>query len=592
MSASNLFSLLQRNGGGISRSITSDCVNTAFTAVEAAIKMLNIQSPKIGVIPLDHTAVGGLAFSSLIITLVAGPKEVYFTTLLLASSADPLTPVTETINNITFQIPRFTIDAWDGIYAQEVDRKIDSVYPGACGMWMGTEVIQRDFNFKNERDVHAMLLRVLTPMATNVDGVAINGDFDLSKIDRGAEGLSICVQQAAATTDVSGNPVRADWKITTTAVPRMRVNERAVNQQAQPAPVCTVSGYCDVVYEPGPETVIQGVIQQSTLRFRPRIVITSIENHMNNTLQGYLLALATVSSLITGRNWWTLFIPRTKVRGGVDLRDPGVLNIEGLLQVEANETFGKPFDTASQSFSLDTLGDMLTKLFHQDPIVSLCVSRSGQDSLALNTLVSAAMGSLEASTTILKAAVGLTGGKFSEIFKSMQNQQPVIVMGSSNGDYPDLLHTGNFIDQNGIKHDLREIDYLAVMNLRGTTDPTLGLKWHRTFCDQSIPVRMQMAARLRIIEDVLSGCTVEVTGVERLVNLGGDFLRALIQGLGACQINTSVSINNPFVTYQEQRPVMGWSAQAAVGVNNLNYGATAQVQSYGNGGRYAGSSSW
>ena len=155
-------------------------------------------------------------------------------------------------------------------------------------------------------------------------------------------------------------------------------------------------------------------------------------------------------------------------------------------------------------------------------------------------------------------------------------------------DDADRIHLGYYTNSDGHLRDLRELDYLAILNLAGKDDPTLVEKWERTHLDRNIPLAVRLHERKTIIDRLLSGSVV-VKGFARRVTFSEQFIKALSDsieeaGLSVRPGNMVDSFNQGATrggyTFQGQlvNPNLGnWMSSGAI---QPNYGARFGNQAF------------
>jgi len=252
----------------------------------------------------------------------------------------------------------------------------------------------------------------------------------------------------------------------------------------------------------------------------------------------------------------------------VDRRDIGALNIEGNISNDPSG-YDKLFDTKDSSFDGLALQRLITSLFMPGMFFSLRVSEAGADTWYNSVFKAAADGNPNAITAILAAANTLTNGNFQKFYTS--GQSPVL-------KNEDRVHSGYWSD-GGVKSDLADIDYLAVMNLVGRNDPTVGAAWTNTFYGTSEPLNVRLAARWKMINEITGGTAV-LTGYARLVTFTNEFIEAFGKAVAATGL-TMRQIGNTDNALFQQRAGASFLAGADVapgvtGMFNSGWSAPAQ----------------
>lgn len=597
MSAQNnatapLFSLMEANFDGLSRGMASEVLTKSLEASKEALKSIRKDGIEYSVVPLDHRAENKVIFSGLVFCGKDidpnGTGMVAYHTLMLEDSGEPISPLVENINGLQVEVPRFVADAWDEEYVGAVQALIEREFAMGSNVFnTGAQVAPRGFNWDDKAAVYQ-----LVDSCIRADGSCIKHfrptvqKLNLSRVDRNADSLQIVVNpNDHQLIDAAGQPIRNDISITTSIVPRQKPQaSRSLNSSSQPKLFTKVGGYMDVFWAPSAQPhggygYPMQTNELPTWKFAPRFVVTNMENMLTTSVAGQLLALVTARSVQENQNWWTAFIPRSRTGGKrIDIRDPGAFNIEGNLGQEAG--YGKIVKTDSATFTLQDMGDLLSKLFRPEVHISLTVSRLGSDAWFNEVFVEAAKGNVDAISDIIAGANELTGGTFAKYYNSANN--PVIQNGNQAQGHQDCLHGGYYIGEDG-KRDIRDIDYLAVMNLKGSNDPMIGAKWTDTFNRVDYPIRLRMASRKRLIDEA-TGMEMHYTGIHRLVTFTNEFMNALTKAVIECGITTNVSCPNPFADYSTQRAQVDWLARS--GITPGASGAFAYTGNNGMAGGY------
>jgi hypothetical protein len=317
------------------------------------------------------------------------------------------------------------------------------------------------------------------------------------------------------------HPVRNDVVVDLTASP---VNQQQGNTQQveRVSQVASVGGFIDLVWDPvAPQQNAWAaqMQQQSYVRYAARFVATRMESASLLTIPAQLLAIIPGLALRENNAWVQAFKRSTFVKG-VDMRDIGAVGIEANFMNDASG-IGARIDTKADSFRPEHLHKLIASTIKPGLIMSLDIAECGPDSWFNDVFAAAAEGNKAANQAIINAANVLTNGKFSNYFADgMQVCQ----------DECNRIHLGHYGDDNGVRKDIRDVDYLAVLNLMGDKDPMVVQKWSDTFANTSTPLPIRLAERKRIIQGLFAD--VVFTGFARRVTFEPAFIEALAK---ACQ---------------------------------------------------------
>lgn len=546
--------------GGLSRTPSSEVLTKALAAMTEEVKKMVEKPWEVVLLPIDNAKETNLAFSGIVFAVRSTELPavgVSFHTVILEESGEAIAPRIETFRGTQFEIQRVTGDAYDELYHATSRETVARAFPNTQLSPMDAQVVPRGFNYEDKDAVHQLTLNAILPcyfaIETQRPGFQ---DMDLTAFEKDAT-LAVRIGfNEAQKSDYVGLPIRNDISIALSAAAVNRnINAQQLNVQDRTKLISHVGGYIDPVWAPEQQNQFMYAPNVPQPKFAARFVITNMENVAQTTIASQLLALTSSLVLRENNNWFPYFSPRPVGVGGrnVDLRDVGALNIEGNVSNNA-AGFDTYIDTKAATFTPQDLGRLLTMMFRPGMFFSLRVSECGADNWYNGVFKAAADGNPHAIQAILDSANTLTGGHFGRIYTS--NESPVM-------PNMDRVHMGYYIGSDGVKHDLAEIDYLAMMNLVGKTDQTVGAAWSDTFFKTDLPIAMRLAARKKMIEQVTHS-EVTFTGFGRLVTFTNKFIDALAK---ACaQAGLDIKTINPNVTgdFFSQRSVPSFLGQAQV----------------------------
>jgi hypothetical protein len=558
--------------GGLSRTPTSEVLSKAITALTEESKKL-VEAPwKVSLIAVDNQKETNLSFSGIIVAVTREDQPrlgVAYHTLILEESSPPIPSKVETYRGLQFEIQYVTGDAYNSVYGAAVEDMVKKAFPNMALFPVDAQVVPRGFNYEDKEAIHSLTLNSQLPCysALEVRDPTFQ-DIDLSLFEKDTT-LAVKIGfNEPQVTDYVGLPMRRDVSITLTASSINRAPQSGqLNSQERSKVIAVAGGYIDPVWAPVEQNQYMYQPNMPNQKFAARFVMTSMENVAIMTVPAQLLALSTAFVLRENNNWYPYFSPRPIGSGrAVDLRDVGAINIEGNVFNEPSG-FGTYVDTKKADFSQIELGKLLQMAFRPGMTFSLRVSECGADTWYNSVFKAAADGDLDAVMAILQAANTLTGGAFARHYNS--NENPVMV------NY-DRVHLGYYVGDAGVKRDLSDIDYLAIMNMVGKADNTVGAAWSDTFFKIDQPAPLRMSARKKMIESVIHS-EVTYTGMARLVTFQARFVDALSK---ACaEANLDIRTINPNVTgdFFSQRAQASFVNQAQVlpgssGVFSQGYG--------------------
>lgn len=531
----NPFSLLSMgNVGGLVRSSASEALAKGYVAVEAAIKESRISaSYRVHGIQIDNAADRRLRLSSIVLAIRhESAGIVAHHTLILEASADPVPPKIEVINTVQVTIDRFAAQVYDDKYATAVDGAIKTLFPGQAIMNTGATVVPRIFDWSDKEATRELVQNAMMASVTYLEcrlpGFA---DMDLSQMAADAN-LQVQVSyHNPQTIDYTGLPVRSDISILTSAVAAQRTDTGSLNDQAEAVTVARVTGFIDLTYVGNPQQAqvygqVYGQPAPGAKRiYQPRFVITKLENMLRLTPAAQLLALATASTLGETTAWYANFRANQKA-GPKDPHDIGAVNIEANLYSEPGPV-GTKTDTKAANFTDADLGGLINATCHPGLAMSIDVNDCGSDTWYNRQLVAAAAGDAAANNEILRAANTLTGGQFALMYGN-SNFAPVLKT-------DERVFMGFYIGADGHRTDVREVDYLTVLNKLAVKNPQVIVDWSDSYERTDLVQELRLQGRKTIIRSLCEQLTF--TQYATRVTMNPAFMQMLVAALKQCKIS-------------------------------------------------------
>lgn len=486
-------------------------------------------------------------FSCLIVCLQdrANPKAgVAYHTLIVEASAPALMPRNEVIKNMNVEIMLVTSDSYDNDLLVMVVDAVRKEYPGLNIFNTLATVVPRSFNDTDKILVQKLAANTGIALSTELELRSNGPEFNLVNA-AGDSKLQVALSFSNQTTDnMVGQPVRSDVSVQFISQQTKWSPNVSVNSGERAEPISSLSGFIDLVWFRSMAPANNYVPQQQpmqygmagpvpTQQYFPRFVITSMESDFAATPSFQLLQLVTATAIGAEGNWMHSFkqTPTAGKKRRSNWHDIGAIGIE----VNADSVkgvVGQRFDTTGDNFRADQLKNMLSAFITEGMVLSLDVSECGPDTWRTNLFSAAANGFPEAVDAIIGAANQLTGGYFSKMF---QPGTPIF------DDLGNRIHTGYYIDDDGAKRDIRELDYLGVANKAGDTSPESIRDWSDTFTQIKIPLEVRLSARKKMIMNIIPDAIF--TGFAHRVTFTTDFLTALT---AACrQAGLDMSIVTP-----------------------------------------------
>jgi hypothetical protein len=576
----------------------------ALTEVFAGVD----KSYEVTLIPIDYNNTQSLVKSVIVVAmrdLMNKETGVACHTLILEGSSEPLQVAYQMINNTNTEILRVTGDVNNKTLSDEVLAAVSRTFPGMPIWPVDACVVPRDFNVDDVTLVHELAANAATACQTELEVRQPGGfqDLDLGTVE---QENSLTVQPTfgnGQSRDMVGAPIRSDIVIDFRAGGQEIPGQQGVTQRV--SQISRISGYMDLVWAPTEQQTqrfdpwVQQTAQPSSpdefKRYRPRFVMTDLESVKLLTIPAQLLALVTAFTLADNHAWVEAFRPAPMSNSAeIDWKDIGAIGIEANFEKNPNG-FGSRVDTKSDAFqrgqgqTSDHLLRLVGSVITPKLILSLDVPECGPQTWFNGIFAAAAELSgnnwQKANEIIIRAANVLTHGNFSRYFQAG---------GRVASDEFNRIHLGWYVDRHGVKRDLREIDYLAVLNMVGDRDPEVAREWSDTFARTNLDLQVRLAKRKHIIEGILGKNNVEFTGFARRVTFEPAFIVAL---LNACK-DTGLSVRTiaPMTDLnQYERAVNPYAVSAGLDTGSMNGSvfnrgfAHPQQQQYG---ARAGFSRW
>lgn len=383
----------------------------------------------------------------------------------------------------------------------------------------GAVVLPVELSPEDEKRIHEVTYHVTQALVAVIENDVTGGGEPISvaMVD-GANVSASLDYNPPELENAVGLPVRTNLSITTRAALNNSNNQSLHEQQLD---LTRADGYIDLIYvkpqqQVGPYNPYQ---QPVTQHYYPRFVLTNLDSQVDAvTLELQLLALA--SSTLASRQmaWSGVFLPRFNVMGP-DLRDIGAIGYEVNLTPNP-EALPDRIPTKSESFGRRELYQLIGAAVNDKVVYSLDVEETGPQAWINQTFIAAANGIATAYEAIIQAANNLTNGRFAQIWAP---GTPIAQ------DDNNRIHLGYYVDGAGKRCDVRDLDYLAMLNLLGEKDLPKFHEWTETFENTQIPLEIRLQTRAQIIKALVPD--VKIKGFARRITFTADFIAALEQAI-------------------------------------------------------------
>lgn len=545
----------------IGRGVGSETLTRLQLALTEVYKQANAEV-EVTLIPIDNTSETALAFSALVVCLRYKNQPelgIAYHTLIVEATGEKIPAKFVQIGGSQVEIYRVAGDACDAILLTKVAERVRAAFPNQRLFDAEACVVPRDFNTENKVAVHQLALNAGLAVSTELDVRQKN--FQDLNLAASAHDSNLTVTLSFARQQLENavtEPVRSDLLLTFTSQQQNQQQQQvqSVNSGDRTARIAELSAFIDLIWAPVSQ---QGsgynpyapIVQQNTQKYAARMVITNMHSTFAATPPAQLLALVTALSVRDDNNWIQVFRPTPVVGKDIDTHDIGAIGIEA--NFENNPSgYGVRVNTKSDTFRPENLGQLVTAMIQPGLVISLDVPECGPESWYSSIFSAASNGSIEATQAIYAACNQLTNGNFARYFPDGAQMF---------ADLGNRIHLGHYTDKNGVKRDIRDIDYLAVMNILGERDPKSIQDWSDTFTKTQFPLEQRLAARKRTIM-ALTDQSAEFTGFAHRVTFTHTFMEALAK---ACKdTGLVIRINTPLNTgdFNNERGVAGFIGSA------------------------------
>lgn len=561
---------------GLSRHITSETLSQTTKHIQEIIEsaIQANQFPKnfnLNVIQVDNQKYGNLYLSSIVFAATdtkADKPVIAYHTLLLEGSNAPTENRVKSIQlgnqstNITEYV--LTSDVFDSEYLKTINEILSKEFNSDNLLDCSGEILPRDFDLSDKVALRSLTMNAIIPVFTELSRRrADTPDMDLSKFTKDSIMTANINYHNKDKVDYAGHPIRNSVEIRLVGQTTQRQTNNSLNSGARQVPVSEANGFIDLLWSPAQAQQGMYVPQsnQPTQKYQPRLVITRLENQILTTIPAQLLALASAAAIIPNNAFWQYWQPRP-IAGGknaIDMVDIGATNIESNIIADPAKP-NQRIDTKGASFGDQQLGQFLAMSLVPGLMISLDVSECGSDTYQNEVFTAAALGNKDANKAIIAAANVLTGGNFTKYY-TPEKGDPVLAG-------TERIYMGYYENKDGQKQDIRAVDYLALLNIHGDKDPTIGEKYSSIWLNQGEPIEIRMDRLAKLIEASVGG-QFTFTGYGRRVTFNYALFEALQNAIRACGVEVRLNSTNLGVNYQHQRATFA-NQQAAVLMNNAS----------------------
>lgn len=538
----------------------SDIVASMQAAMVEVLKGPGAAEDEVTVLSLDgNQSTPVLRFSALVVVFRTRKNEnrLAYHTLILASSAPKLEPQYVNLNQPTAygvtqgktEIVLVPGDAYDEQYRLGVDNFVKRSFPSVSErIPADARIVAADFDFTDKRALKQLANSAHTAAGVRFqeqDGIT---ELDFSQIATRTDEYQIRTSLISPSDDdmrdLSGNPVRLDFKTVFSSTQQQRQGISQSLNGGTATNFTMAGGYVDLVqtfqqtynyWQPQQQGPF-GMQRPVYAKYAPRVIITALRT-LNGpaTLASNLMALFGVFALAEPNALYPFFESQSSTgTSGMDVREIGALNIKANL--DGNETgLGSKINTSAADFNRLQLSQYLAQVLEPDVYFSIDIEECGDDTWVNYPFAMAASLDEKSATKgnqLLSNALDLlTGGNFSRIH-SVTNS-PIVAPGS------ERIINGKYTDRQNKVRDLRTIDYLHVLNLEGDNAPQLADMYANTFINQEV-LPQRISTRLQVYKSLHSSISLDsITGFSQRITLHPAAINSFIEAMNAAKLNVA-----------------------------------------------------
>lgn len=452
--------------------------------------------------------------------LKIGGKDIVavFATILTGSNSSPL-PVTQTIQGQQIDVVLTTDDAWDNDSWAKVEMAVSRhFHENVVILNAGSMDIPDGLDMTDESLVRAIVWNAQEANMTAFETMAPE-EFDHWNV---AEAIDVKKTRVVAqvqyngadATSITGQPIRNDIQMKVSTVDRNQSQQYGFQHQSSKS-LLEVNSFVDLVYAPSTQPPVYGQPAPTQI-FIPRLVITRILSAAAEpyTPELALLGLGTATTLTQNYAWAGQF----RNYAHEQVHNIGLVGYRMPNPAEPGKGLG-PIDTSSNSFSENDFYELIHTTCHPVPVVSLDCERVGPESWLMSAFAEAANGNTNSQQWLIEAADRLTNGFFSRHYQG----------GPIAHNEHNILYSGSYVDEQGVKRDRREIDSLAVLHYTGKNGLDTSNLFETTFNDINRPDVIRLDFREHIVKDLAANVTIR--GKIDRVTLDTAFLDALVKAI-------------------------------------------------------------
>ena len=516
---------------GMTGAVLSQFMETAEAALEAKNSELSSKGIKVALIPFSGDSNPALGISAVVVaSTIQGYDGVgAFHIIILEGSIEQVGSITRNVGNQAVQIKQFASDALREKFVSTVRQAVGAHFGNRRALSAESSIFPRNLESTDKEAVGNFLVNAifadLTAIATSSPEFR---DLSIAMLAKDSTLVIAPTFNNPNTIGINGQPIRTDIIVPLNSNPLSRDDTFA-----RPTRISRLGAFVDLAYikQASPMNFggVQPVQALPTPVYAANLVITDIDVSQVMTEGSLELALATVMSVINRDSWIQAFQPN-HVDKGLRLNDIGATGLDVNFENNPNGV-GSPFKTDAATFTAATLYSFM-KQYVEGISISMDVPECDTNTWAISVFAAAASGVQPAIGSILEAANQLTGGAFARHYNT---QVPPVVQDEN------IILNGYYVDKAGRQVDIRQVDYLAVLNVAAAAggDMSIVRDWANSVYNTGIDMAVRLADRARIIDNIC-GHNVTYTGRSRRVTFDPTFIDAFGKALAEAGLDLQV----------------------------------------------------
>ena len=475
---------------------------------------------------VDNNNFPELHYSVLVLTIQLADMDktpVAFYAYVMQGTGEKIPTRLTTVGNQQVEEVRLPSDAWDHVLRNIIANEVQKKYPNSVIFEAGGSVVDPNLELSDREPENQHYLFINGQLACRgaLDYHLNPNDLELKNFDNRSV-FSVTVERSNEdeVLDRVGLPVRTDMLITT--VVRSQQNNGSSLNQRNSAIISRVGGYIDLMWtRPAQQQQAAWLAPQQPVQFSPiytpMFVITQGTPEFLQSIPSQLLMLSSAACITESTNWTFNFMPRRMAsKDDLNLRDISALGFD--INAAGNPDGVGNRITGLEDLTPVKLNSLFASICTPVPVLALDVFECGASTWEHSVFAAAADGSSDAISDIVYSLDKLTNGGFSRIW----NPENKICF-----QYGGRTPAGFYTGKDGKRKDIRNIDYLAMLNLFGDRDMNVVRRFSEAWNNASLSFDQRTKWRKEVTDNL--GATY--VGWYRRIVFSTAFIKALTTSL-------------------------------------------------------------